>query len=265
MGAMRELVTRYMVLGGPVPEALQAELAGVVELVAEGSVPDGEVDGVLIYARQESLPAFRRFRRAGGSLPIFALSDGPVEMLERLQWIRHGADDLLDPLSAAETLRRKMRSTATPAAARIDADRGMFLDRYLRCLSRYIVARQVLVGRLGENALSRYLDCVYLRDQALRAADDAPIDAFGQRRGGQREPIRWPIRVTEPTGLDAELLNVGADGLAMGLPVQPAERMRIVVQTGALSAALDLEVRWQRRVSRDRWELGGLVTGVSLT
>lgn len=262
---MRELVTRYMVLGGPVPEALQAELAGVVELVAEGSVPDGEVDGVLIYARQESLPAFRRFRRAGGSLPIFALSDGAVEMLERLQWIRHGADDLLDPLSAAETLRRKMRSTATPSAARIDADRGMFLDRYLRCLSRYIVARQALIGRLGDNALSRYLDCVYLRDQALRAADDAPIDAFGQRRGGQREPIRWPIRVTEPNGLDAELLNVGADGLAMGLPMQPAEKLRLAIQTGALSGALDIEVRWQRRVSRDRWELGGLVTSVSLT
>ena len=262
---MRELVTRYMVLGGPVPDMLQIELAGVVELVAEGSVPDGEVDGVLIHAKQESLPAFRRFRRAGGSLPIFALSDGVVEMGERLQWIRHGADDLLDPTTASETLRRKMKATQSPASARIDADKGMFLDRYLRCLMRYVAARQALIGRLGETALSRYLDCVYLRDQALRAADDAPADAFGQRRGGQREPIRWPIRITEPAMCDGELLNVGADGLALGMPMQPAERLRVTIQTGALSAGLDVEVRWQRRVARDRWELGGLVTGVNLT
>lgn len=263
---MHDLITRYMVLGGPVPLTLQAELAGIVELVGEGSVPDNEVDGVLIYARQESLPAFRRFRRAGGALPIFALAEGDVEMAERLQWIRHGADDLLQTHTAGETLRRKLRSTSTtPLSVRSEADRGMFLDRYLRCLVRYVAARQALIGRLGEQSLSRYLDCVYLRDQALRAADDSPADAFGQRRGGQREPLRWPVRVGGSHPVDGELLNVGADGCALSLPIQPVEHLQLMVTTGALSAELDIEVRWQRRIARDRWELGGLVTGVSLS
>jgi hypothetical protein len=260
---MRDMLTRYMVLGGPVPAALQAELAGLMELVAEGAVDDADVDGVIIYARPESLPAFRRFRRAGGSLPIFALADGTVEMNERLQWIRHGADDLLDPRSAADNLRRKLKQRPAGQPPATEADRGMFLDRYLRCMMRYVAARQALIGRLGEHSLSRYLDCVFLRDQALRAAEDAPADAFGQRRGGQREMLRWPLRMVDPLEANGEILNVGADGCALSLPVQPPEKIRIEVATGALTALLDVEVRWQRRVARDRWEMGGLVVGVT--
>ncbi len=257
------MITRYMVLGGPVPPELQAALAGVVELVADGGAGDDDVDGLLVHARTESLPVFRRFRRRGGSLPIFALAEGPVEIASRVQWIRHGADDLLDPATAAETLRRKLR-TPSPVSGPSESDRGMFLDRYLRCMHRYVLARQELMARMGDAALSRYLDCVYLRDQALRAAEDAPVDAFGQRRGGQREPLRWPITlvgVAEGTG---ELLNVGADGCACLVNHAPSERLSIRLQTGAVTAHLDVDVRWQRRVGRDRWEFGGLVVGVNL-
>ncbi len=263
-GAVRDIQTRYMVLGGPVPEALQRALAGVVELVGENEVPDTEVDGVLIHARPESRAIFQHFRSQGGSLPIFALAENHVGVAERLQWIRAGADDLLDLASAAETLRRKLRAPPSPDAVREDAERGMFLDRYLRCMHRYVAARQAMLHKLGEQALSRYLDCVFLRDQALKAAEDAPADAFGQRRGGQREPLKWPMRVTEPFKSTGALLNVGADGCAISLPVQPTERLRLAVDTGAMSALVDVEVRWQRRAARDRWELGGLITGVHL-
>lgn len=258
------MLTRYMVLGGPVPAELQSALAGVIELVAEDEVPDAEVDGVLIHARPESQGIFRRFRKAGGSLPIFALAEGTVTVGERLRWIRHGADDLLDLASAAETLRRKMRSPQVPQTVREDAERGMFLDRYLRCMHRYVVARQALIGKLGEQSLSRYLDCVYLRDQALKASEDSPADAFGQRRGGQREGMKWPLRAIGSIEASGMLLNVGADGCAVSLPVQPTESVRLQVNTGAISATLDLEVRWQRRAARDRWEFGGLIVGVHI-
>ena len=262
---MRDILTRYMVLGGPVPAELATALAGVVELVAEDEVPDSDVDGVLIHARPESAAIFLRFRRAGGSLPIFALTLDPVTVPERLQWIRHGADDLLDVNTAADTLRRKLRSAPGPGEARADAERAMFLDRYLRSIHRYVAARQALIPALGEQALSRYLDCVYLRDQALRAAEDAPADAFGQRRGSQREPMQWPVRITHPSELAGMLLNVGADGCALSTAEAPAEHIRIAVATGAIQATLDLHVRWHRRAGRARWELGGLIVGVELS
>lgn len=255
---------RYMVLGGPVPEALAQALSGAIDLVAEGEVPDNEVDGVLIHARPESQAIFRRFRRDGGSLPIFALSEGGVGLGERLQWIRHGADDLLDVATAADTLRRKMLTTPPTDESRQDTERGMFLDRYLRSMHRYVGARQALVSKLGEQALSRYLDCVFLRDQALKASEDAPADAFGQRRGGQRERLRWPIRIIDPVQTEGQLLNLGADGCAIAIGVQPTEQLRMAIDTGAMSAWVDLDVRWQRRASRDRWEAGGLVVGVHL-
>lgn len=261
---MRDILTRYMVIGGPVPPELATSLAGIVELVAEDEVPDSEVDGVLIHARPESATIFQRFRRAGGSLPIFALTLSPVTVPERLQWIRHGADDLLDVNTAADTLKRKLRDAPAPGEVRADAQRAMFLDRYLRSIHRYVAARQALLPALGEQALARYLDCVFLRDQALRAAEDAPADAFGQRRGSQREPLEWPVRVTDPEELVGTLLNVGADGCALSLPSAPGDRLRMRVSTGAIVATLDLEVRWQRRAGRARWEMGGLIVGVEL-
>lgn len=257
-------MTRYMVLGGPVPDSLAQALAGVIDLVGEGEVPDTEVDGVLIHARPESQAIFRRFRRAGGSLPIFALAGGGVGVGERLEWIRHGADDLLEVATAADTLRRKLATSPTADEARQDAERGMFLDRYLRSMHRYVGARQALVSKLGEQALNRYLDCVFLRDQALKAAEDAPADAFGQRRGAKRERLNWPIRIIDPVQAEGLLLNLGADGCAITIAVQPTEQLRMAIDTGAMSAWVDLDLRWQRRAARDRWEAGGLVVGVHL-
>ncbi|MBM4393747.1 MAG: hypothetical protein FJ090_21685 [Deltaproteobacteria bacterium] len=258
------MFTRFMVLGGPVPAALQAALTGVVEFVPDGAVPDDDVDGLLVHARPESLAVFRRFRRKGGSLPIFALADGPVEIGARVQWIRHGADDLLDPATAADTLRRKMKASHAAESAKDDAEKGMYLDRYLCCMQRYVAAREALLSRLGENELSRYLDCVFLRDHALRASEDAPADPFGQRRGDQREPLGWPVSVVEPVDGAGEILNVGADGCACAINVPPGDRLTLSVQTGAMSAELSLDVRWQRRVARDRWEFGGLIVKVQI-
>ena len=256
--------SRYMVLGGPIPVSLRETLNGVIELVAEREVLDAEVDGVMIHARPESQSIFRRFRKAGASLPVFALVDGKVALAGRLRWIRQGANDLLDLAGAAETLRRTIRALQLQEAERQDAERGMFLDRYLRCLHRYVAARQALVERLGEEPLSLYLDCVNLRDQALKASEGAPADAFGQRRAGQREVLTWPIQAAAPATSSGILLNIGADGCAASLPVEPSENVRLTLNTGAISATLDLEVRWRRRASVSRWDFGGLIVAVQL-
>ncbi len=255
-----------MVLGGPVPEGLRAALTGVIDLVPEGASNDGEIDGVLIYAKQESLAVFRKFRRAGGALAIFALSEGPVDLNARLQWIRYGADDLLDPATAAETLTRKLQSPATHSADIAEqTTRGMYLDRYLRGLHRYLGARNEILGTLGEGGLTRYLDTAFLRDQVLRADDnDQPADAFGQRRGGLREMLRWPMQIIEPTSNTGEVLNIGADGMSISLAHAPPERMRMALEAGNVAATLDVDVRWQRRVARDRWEVGALITAIQI-
>jgi hypothetical protein len=72
------------------------------------------------------------------------------------------------------------------------------------------------------------------------------------------------VRVTDPEELVGTLLNVGADGCALSLPSAPGDRLRMRVSTGAIVATLDLEVRWQRRAWRARWEMGGLIVGVEL-
>jgi hypothetical protein len=255
-----------MVLGGPVPEGLRDDLSGVMDLIPEGGASDEDVDGVLIHARQESLPVFRRFRKAGGSLPIFALAEGAVDLAARLQWIRYGADDLLEPDSAAEALIRKIRDPGPRGSAlEKQLDRGAWMERYLRSLGRYLQMRDELVAQLPDAGRQRYLDTVYARDQVLRRADaDSPMFAIGQRRTGDREPFEWPVTVLDPRTGSGDLLNVGTDGVSLAMNVAPAERMRLGVAAGAIEATLDVEVRWQRRAARDRWEVGALASAIRL-
>jgi hypothetical protein len=40
--------------------------------------------------------------------------------------------------------------------------------------------------------------------------------------------------------------------------------MRLGVAAGAIEATLDVEVRWQRRAARDRWEVGALASAIRL-
>ncbi|MDP2314570.1 MAG: hypothetical protein Q8P41_16830 [Pseudomonadota bacterium] len=255
---------RFVVLGGPVPERLRADLSGEVDLLEGADLVDPATDGVLVHAHAELFPALRRFRDGGGRLPIFGLAEGPVDVDQRIRWIREGADDLLDLETAAATLSRKLRAEVwrpagrptpptenLPVAARV--------DRWLTAAGRYLPARELLVETLGLGGRNRYLDCAFLRDQLVRAGDtDVTADVFGQRRGSEREPLGWPVQLLAPIEGGGELLNIGADGACISLPSAPGpgERLHVRIEGTNVAATMELEVRWRRRVSRDRWQVG---------
>lgn len=247
-----ERVVRFLVLGGPVPTRLREELGGSIELHAEADLPFEEADGVLLHAVAELLPALRRFRAKGGALPLFGWSDGEADVRERLTWIREGADDLVSGPLAAEVLHRRVRGAATRRAG--DPATGARIDRYLRSIARYVQAREQLVSDLAEGGRGRVVDVAFLRDQALRASEDHVPDPFGQRRGGDRDVLAWPAELLDPAGT-AELLNLGADGVGIALPRPPPRdgRLRAAIEGLTVRAELDLDVRWHRRSSRERW------------
>lgn len=258
-----ERAVRFLVLGGPVPRTLAGEIAGTLELCEEGALALEDADGLLLHVVPDVLPVLRRFRAGGGSLPIYGWSPEVVDIRARLSWIREGADDLLSGPDSAEMLVRRVRGKGQRLTR--SPDIGLRIDRYLRSIVRYLQAREQLVGVLGDGGRGRFVDCTFLRDQVLRVADDAPPDAFGQRRAGDREPISWPIALVDPVGT-AQILNIGADGMCVALFQAPARGvvLRGNVEGVAVRAQLDLEVRWHRRVARERWEAGVLATACRL-
>ncbi len=264
---MRTFLPRFLVLGGRLPDAALSGLAGLVELV-DGADPAAPADGGLLPANAEVLPALRRYREGGGRLPIFAVSEEPIDIAQRLRWIRQGADDLLEARTAAETLARKLRSDTwrQPLAALDPSQAADRVDRWLRASSRYLDAREELVGDLGNHGRSRFLDASFLRDQVVRAGDgEAAADPFGQRRGSERESLNWPVRLLAPVVADGHLQNIGADGVCLALPTAPGpgERLQLAVSGERVSARVELEVRWQRRIGRGRWQIGAF--GIACT
>lgn len=227
--------------------------------VAEGEIGREEADGVILHANGDVFPAVRRFRSAGGNLPIFGWSEQTVDIAVRLEWIREGADDLLHPENAVEALLRRLRGDARRAVGQLDT--AMRLDRYLEALRRYLLTREDLVTALGESGRARYLDCTFQRDQVMRASEtDATVDAFGQRRGSDREPLAWPAAVMEPYHGTCHVLNIGPDGMCLSLAQAPVagERLALAIEGATQSMRVEMEVRWQRRIGRDRWEAGAL-------
>lgn len=258
-----ERVLRFLVLGGPVPARLREDLGGSVSLHAEAELPFGEADGILLHAVADLLPALRRFRAAGGALPLFGWSDTVADVRDRLAWIREGADDLVSGPHAADALNRRLRGR--PAGRIAEPAAAARIDRYLRTIERYVQAREQLVAGMGDGGRGRIVDCSFLRDQVIRAAEDSPADAFGQRRGSERESLGWPVELLEPAG-KAELINIGADGVCLALFQAPSREghLRAAVEGLSVRAELDLEVRWHRRAGRDRWEAGALSVGCRL-
>jgi len=258
---------RIVVLGGPIPGQLVAELDGTVTLVEESAIGADGVAGVLVHARADSLPAVRRFRVAGGQLPIYGLAEGTVSVADRILWIREGADDLLPMASAAEVLVRRIRGEATriqPADEAVPL--GVRLDRWLVALHRYVQLRTRVLNRLGPDGATLLLDMSFHRDQVMRAADaEVTVDALGQRRGGARETLAWTVRVLgEPSG-EAELVNVGADGYSVASAEQlPLGALRVEIDGLTVSAVLQGEVRWCREAGPDRWEAGVYVQATTL-
>lgn len=257
---------RFVVLGGPVPARLREGLVGNLELHDESALDVERADGVILHAHGDVLPALRKFRAAGGSLPIFGYAAHSVDIEARLQWIRDGADDLLGEDTAVASLLRRLRGRDRPEVP--DAEKGLRFDRYLRALKRYLVVREELAEALGDGGRARYIDVAFQRDQVMRTSDsDATPDAFGQRRGSDRDPLNWPAQVIEPRLGACEIVNIGADGLCLGLSRAPSagEILRLKLEGIAVSGVIDLEVRWQRRVSKERWEVGALATACRLT
>jgi hypothetical protein len=259
---------RIVVMGGPVPEPLRAELSGNIELVPETALGDEPYAGVLVHARSESLGAVRRFRTAGGQLPIYGLSEGAVPVSERILWIREGADDLLPLASCADVLIRRLRGVpARLQPANEVVPIGVRLDRYLVALTRYVVLRRAVVQRIGEGGQQKLMDMSFHRDQVLRAADaEVPLDAFGQRRGGNREVLAWPVRLMDAHAGEGELINVGPDGVCLTMPTQPSqnELFRVEIEGLTVSAIIDGDARWRRQTAKDRWEVGLYAANVTL-
>lgn len=259
---------RVVVLGGPVPPDLRLALHGNVELLDEHTLGDGAYAGVLVHARAESLPAVRKFRLAGGQLPIYGLAEGPVRVGDRILWIREGADDLLTAETCAEVLVNRLRGAPTrlqPAEEAVPI--GVRLDRYLVSLQRYVALRGAVVAALGPGWTEKLVDMSFHRDQVMRAADaEVPLDAFGQRRGGDREALAWALRVLDPTPDEGQLVNVGPDGVCILIPTypKPGDVLRVEIEGLTVSAILEGEVRWARRRPGAGCEVGLYAATVSL-
>ncbi len=252
-------VPRFVVLGGPIPAALREALAGAIEFVTAAALSEGPADGVLLHCDGDVRPALRRFRESGGGLPIFGWSDAPVDLEARLAWIREGGDDVLSIDGAVDALLRRARLGTGRAVQRAEA--AVRMDRWLHQMERYLAVRAPLEHGLGEAGRARILDLAWQRDQVARAAENEPgPDAFGQRRARDGWRIDWPARF-EAHGEDVTLLSLGPDGFAYaaGRPPAPDERQRMWVHGATAHAVLDVEVRWQRRVTRERWEAGAHV------
>lgn len=268
---MRAPLPRFLVLGGPIPDLLRVELSGAATLAEVANLREPVADGILAHARSELTVTIQMYRDQGGKLPIFVLADPPVRIEDRIRWIRDGADDVLDLNTASSALVNKMRSEAWRSNATITSSNaappGVRVDSWLQASSRYLAIREQLIAAMGEGARARYLDCVFLRDQLMRASDGEPApDVFGQRRGSDRESLGWPFRMTRPLASSGELLNIGADGACLSMPIAPGpgEQLTIDVAGDRVAGRVDLEVRWQRRVARGRWQVGAFALGCTL-
>lgn len=259
---------RIVVLGGPVPLALRARLADNLEVVDAQAASDGQAAAVLLYAHSDAIRALRRFREGGGTVPVFGYSSAPADIGARLEWIREGAEDLLDPASAPAALVRRIRGGGAREVA-VDGDTpvAVRLDRYLLALDEYLARRRDLTRRLGDGGVASYLDTVVLRERVMRAGEllGGPVPP-GERRGSPRELLVWQARLVDSPDEVVEVQNVSADGLGLSLDREPRQRslLRVEVDGLAVSAQIELEIRWRRREG-ERWVAGAWATRATIT
>ena len=167
-------------------------------------------------------------------------------------------------------LARRIRGPAshTPAGAEPSVPNGVRIDRYLAALTRYLASRSALFERLGDEGRQQFLHCHFLRDQVLRAADGEFPEVGGQRRGADREPMQWGVRLQGRPAEEsmAELQNIGPDGIGLTLhkPLQPHETIRVELDGYSTAAIVTAEVRWQRRAARERWDVGAFALSLEI-
>jgi hypothetical protein len=258
-----EALPRFVVFGGPVPEALRVGLEGAAELYPGGAIPDAEASGVVLHAGADVHAGLRAFRDAGGSLPVYGWSDAPVGLDARLRWIREGGDDLVGGAEGAAHLRRRLEETP-------DAAIGARVDRWTTLLARYLRARDQFGLHTDGDGAKRWADALRLRDGLLAeagvpfAGDPAARSTalpVGERGPGANQPAVASTGMGAAAIVDGVPLPIralGADGLVVICPEAPrvGARMEVELRGARRAARLDAEVRWIEPRGEAGWDVG---------
>ena len=133
-------------------------------------------------------------------------------------------------------------------------------------LQRYLPRRDEWTSRWGRGGLDQLLELAQLRARA----EGGSADFFGAANGLHAEPLAWPMFVRRgPSSgrkgiavAEVQTVASGSDGLVMEAPFAVAERQKVVADLQFQPdecAQMLLEARWQRQVSRERWQIGLIV------
>jgi hypothetical protein len=240
---------RFVVFGGPVPEALRVALDGVVELCPGGAIPDADASAVVLHAGPSVQAGLRAFRDAGGTLPVYGWTDAPADLDARLAWIREGGDDLVGGVDGAALLRRRLEGAPDTAL-------GARVDRWLAQLARYLRAREQFGLHTDGDGAKRWADALRLRDAVLEEADGAfagdpavrAADVAGPPMGGTATVDGVPLTVRA----------LGAEGLVVicAEPLRVRTRLDVGLRGAQRAARLDAEVRWIEPRGDGCWDVG---------
>jgi hypothetical protein len=139
------------------------------------------------------------------------------------------------------------------------------LDEWQDLASAYLKARDAILSQLGESALDRLLELVQLRSRALHGPT-----ARDPLYGNAAERPDWPAAIRRgrsrkrpvDEAIPAVICSAGCDGISMEAELQTSPKQRLVVDL-PLSAIANLqllvEVRWQRRLTTSRYQLGAVL------
>lgn len=166
------------------------------------------------------------------------------------------------------------RSLEPPSAPVSDAPEDGWppesMAAWILGLERYIQTR----GRWLQRArakLKHYLELCYLREQMPLAVGDRPrIDVFGQVKGQEIEPLRWPLLIRRTVGEggaevqveQGKLLHVGTDGLTLEVGFQAGPKQKLLLDlnlSATENAQIMVEAAWQRRLGLRRFQVGAYI------
>ena len=174
------------------------------------------------------------------------------------------APDLVDPISSFLEAAPKFEVPEIPVLTVPSIPKDSPAATFLRSISEYHVIRRALLSRLGTTGGRILNSLVFHRTRAIEnLAGPILPDTFGMWKRDPRTPLGWSAQVVEPSPISVcEILNASADGVCIKIRIPPPEDKHLVIQLEVeetLRAELGLESRWQRRTSRDNWEMGAVI------